>query len=143
MRSTPRAVTWSLSILSGVLTLSLLGSPPAAAATSTPPAPTTWKLAEFHTRICVDAEVGRGGYFIVWIDGTWHTTLEVGVEDLPPGSTSTVTPVAPQPSEGSRATGMLWDIPPSPPGTYQGAIYAADGSVRQTIPLTVDVRTRC
>jgi hypothetical protein len=38
---------------------------------------------------------------------------------------------------------MLVHIPPTPPGTYQAAIYGQGGNERQTVPVVIDVRSRC
>jgi hypothetical protein len=143
VRSTHRAVTWGLGVLSGALTLTLLGSPPATAATATPP-PAAWTLVDYNARICVDAEIGRQTYLIAWIEGTWHTQLEIGTEGLPAGSYSPPSPVAPGSDDGHSAQGgMLVHIPPTPPGTYPAAMYARGGNARQTVPVIIDVRTRC
>ena len=149
MRSTFRAVICGAGIVSSVLSLSLLASPAAEARTGgagVTPAETTptWTLVDYQTRVCVDAAFGRKSYVFAWPAGTWTKTIQIDLEGLPPGSTSSPGVIGPGSSDGGKALGgVIFTIPPTPVGVYDAALWATDGTVRHSVPVTIDVRTRC
>jgi hypothetical protein len=142
MRSTIRAVVCGFSIMS----LSLLASPGAVAQTGVSQGETTasWTLADPGSRVCVDAAYGRKSYVIAFPSGHWDNTLTIGLQALPPGSTSSEGVIAPGSSDGSYGLGgVTFDIPPTPIGVYDAAMWATDGRVRRSMPVTIDVKARC
>ena len=149
MRSTVRAIVCGASVMSTVLSLALLASPASAARTGgagvtqaeTKP---SWAFVDYQTRVCVDSAFGRKSYVIAWLAGTWKETIQIDLEGLPPGSTSSPGVIGPGSSDGATAGGgVIFNIPPTPVGVYDAAMWGSDGTVRRTMPVTIDVKTRC
>nr|WP_062338522.1 DUF5980 family protein [Herbidospora sakaeratensis] len=115
------------------------------AASAAPASAATWTLRDLQQRICVDAAYGRSTYFLVSVEGTWSSTIGATVQNLPPGSsTSGTSPIPPGSNYGGTVqTAVGVTIPPTPVGVYAAQLRATDGTDVQTVPLTVDVRSRC
>ncbi|GAA4461527.1 DUF5980 family protein [Phytohabitans houttuyneae] len=128
------------------LTLALVASQPAAAAstTTTPPA-TTWQLASIGQRICIPAGESWWTYFWITIDGQWSTPIEVGARNLRAGTTTSLphAPIPPGSSDGHVALNLIaMTLPPLPFGVYQPELTASDGTVTQSVPVTIQVQER-
>lgn len=152
MRRIRRAVKLALGVAAG-LTLTLSGTPAAIAATSARPAKaaSTWTLLDVDQRICVTSSFGHpGAYFVVPIVGTWSRTINIGIRNLPPGSSSPGgTPLPPGSNNGSPQSGVTIQrfigvsIGPAPVGVYTPEIWASDGIQTQAVPVTIVSKERC
>ncbi|MEO3814898.1 DUF5980 family protein [Sphaerisporangium sp. B11E5] len=143
MKTIHRAARLALGAIAG-LTLALSGTTPASAA--------TWELRDFQQRICVTSSGGHPGtYFVAAVVGTWSTTVQIGLQNLPPGSTSAGgTPIAPgsnypDPSDGSTTINgfVQISIPPLPVGVYTPLLTASDRTETQSVPVTINVKESC
>ncbi|MER5643679.1 DUF5980 family protein [Streptosporangium sp. NPDC002524] len=143
MKTIHRAARLALGATTG-LALALSGTTPASAA--------TWELRDLQQRICVTASGGHPStYFVAVVVGSWSTTVQIGLRNLPPGSTSAGgTPIAPgsnYPNPGNGATtvnGFVQaSIAPLPVGVYTPLLTASDGTETQSVPVTVNVKESC
>ena len=143
MRSTVRTIICGFSIMSSVLSVCLLAGPAAAAQTGDATT-ATWTLVDYQTRVCVDAAFGRKSYVFAWPSGRWDNTIQIDLENLPPGSTSSPGVIGPGSSDGGTALGgVIFTIPPTPVGVYNAAMWGSDGTVRRSMPVTIEVKPRC
>lgn len=141
MKTIHRAARLALGATAG-LALALSGTTPASAA--------TWELRDFQQRICVTSSGGHPGtYFVAAVVGTWSTTVQIGLQNLPPGSTSAGgTPIPPgsnYPSNGSTTINgfVQISIPPLPSGVYTPLLTASDRTETQSVPVTINVKESC
>lgn len=82
---------------------------------------------------------------------TWSSTVQIGLQNLPPGSTSAGgTPIAPgsnHPNPGNGATtinGFVQiSIAPLPVGVYTPLLTASDRTETQSVPVTITVKESC
>lgn len=149
---------WGL-VAALVLLLSIVGTPAPTAAnrprpTPTPPAVTpfpgaTWTLVDDHQSICYFFPQGTAdtNYYGVWIQGRWTRPIAVGVSHLPAGA-QTWTFSAPIPPGSSDGIGGLADVAvqlpaTTPPGSYTARLWASDGTVTETVPVVLQVQSRC
>jgi hypothetical protein len=126
------------------LALALSGTMPASAA--------TWELRDLQQRTCVTSSGGHpGAYFLAAVIGNWSTTVQIGLQDLPPGATSAGgTPIAPGSNHPDPESGAAMingfvqiSIPPLPVGVYTVRLTASDGTETQSVPVTVIVKQSC
>ncbi|MDH2428432.1 DUF5980 family protein [Sphaerisporangium sp. TRM90804] len=138
-----RAARLALGATAG-LALALPGTTPASAA--------TWELRDFEQRICVTPSGGHPGtYFIAAVVGTWSTTVQIGLQNLPPGATSAGgTPIPPgsnypNPSSGATTVNgfVQISIAPLPVGVYTPLLTASDHTETQSVPVTINVKENC
>ncbi|MGJ6965298.1 DUF5980 family protein [Streptosporangium sp. G11] len=143
MKKIHRAARLTLGATAG-LALALSGTTPASAA--------TWELRASGQQICVTSSGGHPGtYFLAPVVGSWSTTVQIGLRNLPPGSTSAGgTPIAPgsnYPDPGNGATtvnGFVQiSIPPLPVGVYTPLLTASDHAETQSVPVTINVKESC
>ncbi len=143
MKTIHRAARLALGATAG-LALALAGTTPVSAA--------TWELRDFRQQICVTSSGGHPGtYFIAAVVGTWSTTVQIALQNLPPGATSMGgTPIAPgsnypDPDDGSTTVNgfVHISIPPLPVGVYTTLVTASDGTETQSYPVTINVKQSC
>ncbi|WP_016909034.1 DUF5980 family protein [Streptomyces xiaopingdaonensis] len=143
--ATRRRKTGLLFGLLSTLTLTLIGTTPASAATA------TWNLEAENQRICMRTSHGwPNTYAYAPVSGSWSTTIRTGVRNLPPGSSS-MGGMTLQPGENHRrpdgslvlnATVHL-SLAPAPVGDYTAEIWASDGTETQTDELLLSYRDKC
>jgi hypothetical protein len=136
-----RATRLGLGATAG-LALALSGTTPASAA--------TWELRNFQQRICVTSSGGHPStYFIAAVVGSWSTTVQIGLQNLPPGVTSvggtSIPPGSNYPSNGSTTINgfVQISIPPLPVGVYTPLLTASDPTETQSVPVTINVKVSC
>ncbi|WP_440072149.1 DUF5980 family protein [Streptosporangium sp. OZ121] len=143
MKTIHRAARLALGATAG-LALALSGTTPVSAA--------TWELRDFQQRTCVTSSGGHPGtYFIAAVVGSWSTTVQIGLQNLPPGATSAGgTPIAPGSNHPDPDTGATTvngfvqiSIPPLPVGVYTSLLTASDGTETQSVPVTINVKESC
>ncbi|MFY1692079.1 DUF5980 family protein [Plantactinospora sp. WMMB782] len=126
------------------LALVLVGSQPAAATGGTTP-PGSWQLTNIGQRICIPAGESWWTYFWITIGGEWSTPIEVGARGLPVGTTTSLphAPIPPGSSDGHTAVNLIaMTLPPLPFGVYRPELTASDGTVTQSVPVTIRVQER-
>ncbi|MFC6086129.1 DUF5980 family protein [Sphaerisporangium aureirubrum] len=138
MKTIHRAARMALGATAG-LALALSGTTPASAA--------TWELRDFQQRICVTSSSGHPGtYFVAAVVGSWSTTVQIALQNLPPGVTSMGgTPIPPgsnYPKNGSTTINgfVQISIPPLPVGEYTPLLTASDSTETQSVPVTISVK---
>lgn len=126
------------------LALPLIGATPASATTA------TWNLEAEGQRICV-----QGGwdwtYALAPVSGSWSTPVEVGIRDLPPGSSSlggdTIPPGTNErdPVDGGLTVNgfVFMSLGAAPVGEYTAEIYATDGERTETDSMKIVYKERC
>jgi hypothetical protein len=120
----------------------------------------SWTLVQVFPRpICGSYRDGSTPNRTVWIlltlSGTWTRPVAFGLKNRPPGSTIVRTtfvngnpvpyqPIAPGSGDGSGgALGRVevtYHLGTTPPGTYTATLWASDGVVTQTLPVTLVVK---
>jgi hypothetical protein len=144
-RSTRRILRMALGLVSAVALALTVGPPAAATAGPATPAP-TWELIDFPQRACLAANQPQFTYFWFSVRGEWSTPLEVGAEDLPPGTTTLSLPHPPIPpgsSEGgSPLTLVTMNLPALDLGDHVWFMTASDGVVTQRVPITIRAQER-
>ncbi|MBU6534616.1 DUF5980 family protein [Streptomyces sp. NPDC057245] len=143
--------------LASVIALPLVGAAPASAAPTAAAPPdsattsATWSLLQGHNQYCARPNRVTRTYAIGAVEGTWSSPITAGLRNLPPGSTSDgVATLAPgtnerDPDDGGLAIN-IWlqlSIAPAPPGTYSAEVYATDGKVTDTAPVTIKISADC
>ncbi|MDT0270043.1 DUF5980 family protein [Streptomyces sp. DSM 44915] len=145
MKPRHRGTGLLLALLSA-LTLTLLGTAPASASAS------TWTLEAEGQRICANPTYGwHGAYVFAPVSGSWSNPIQVGVSDLPPGSSSEGgSTIPPGTNERDPVDGGLvvngfvgLSIAPAPAGEYVAEIWATDGTRTQTDTLLITLRNGC
>jgi hypothetical protein len=110
------------------------------------PRSVTWQLVDNHQAICFTTR-SNIGYFGIWIKGKWSRTVNVGISGLPSGGTFTTSyaPIASGAGSGQRSLAYVAArLPASTPiGSYTASLWASDGRSRQTVPVTLNVKTKC
>lgn len=131
------------------LALMLVGGQPAAAAPGTSstvaPSAATWELRDIGQRTCLQHNTSNFTYFMVLVQGSWSTPLELGVGNLPAGTTTTLPHelVPPGSSEGSVPVSLIgFYLPPLPIGIYQPKLTVSDGTVTQSVQVTIKMQER-
>jgi hypothetical protein len=106
----------------------------------------TWQLVDYHQSACFSPRVTTS-YFGIWISGKWKHSIDVGAQGLPAGATywTSYAPIPPGSSTGvySLAYVAVQLATGTPVGTYTAALWATDGKSRQTVPITINMTTRC
>ncbi len=106
----------------------------------------TWRLLNANQTICFDSNA-TANYYGVWIKGRWAHAITVGLVSLPTGSTQTpsYTPIPPGSSNGVGSLAYVEAQIPAhtTPATYVAGLVATDGTVWETVPVTLDVMTSC
>lgn len=129
------------------LVLGLVSTPAGASqAAAAPSTGTTWTLRDIGTQqTCVTSDFGHPGqYFLVPVHGTWTRQLTAEVRDLPPGSRSGTTPIAPGSDDDNGIVAGVHTPPaPAPVGVYAAHLWVSDGVDTRTAPITITVRERC
>ncbi|MGW0806235.1 DUF5980 family protein [Nonomuraea sp. NPDC002799] len=143
MKIIHRAARLALGTTAG-LALALSGTTPASAA--------TWELRDLQQRICVTPSSGHPNtYFVAVVLGTWSTTVQIGLQNLPTGSTSaggtSIPPGSnyPNPSNGATTVNgfVQLSIAPLPAGVYTPLLTASAGTETQSVPVTINVKENC
>jgi hypothetical protein len=147
MKTRHRGVGLLLGLLSA-LTLTLVSTSPASASASA----STWTLEAEGQRICVGPEYGwPNTYAFAAVSGSWSTPIQVGVRNLPPGSSSlggsTIPPGTNErdPDDGGLVVNGFvgLSLAPAPAGEYHAEIWATDGKQTQTDDLLLDYKYGC
>ena len=124
----------------------VVGAPLVDAATARPRPPSTWHLVDAGQRACFSARV-TDSYFGVWLSGRWTREINVGASGLPAGGgyDTSYAPIPPGSSTGvySLAYVHVKLAPGTAVGVYTASLWASDGSRTQSVPVVLDVRTRC
>jgi len=106
----------------------------------------TWQLVDNHQSACFSPRV-TSSYYGIWIKGRWRHSIDVGAQGLPTGGSysTSYAPIAPGSSTGvySLAYVRVQLVAATPVGTYTAALWASDGTSRQTVPITLVVKARC
>jgi hypothetical protein len=135
----------ALGLVSAVA-LALTVNPSAAAAAGTSAPAPTWELVDFGQRACLAANQAQFTYFWFNVRGEWSTPLEVGAEDLPPGTTSLSLPHPPIASGssdgGSPLTLVTLNLPALDFGEHRWYMTASDGAVTQRVPIIIKAQER-
>jgi hypothetical protein len=107
---------------------------------------TTWRLVDYQQSLCFSNNVNTGWYAI-YIDGRWKQPLDIGITGLPTGGTFTTSyaPIPPGSSDGEYSLAYVGVQLPSdtPLGTYTARLWAGSSQTRQSVPVTLVVKTRC
>ncbi|MEU7617781.1 DUF5980 family protein [Micromonospora rifamycinica] len=127
--------------------LALVGSTPAPAApaTTTTGATSTWTLVDLPQRICATPDDPRALYFFVVLDGTWATTITAGYTGMPAG-TEAYSPQSTPPGSGDGHVVQIlaaFRLHSAPLGHYVPHLQATDGTTTQAVPVTLDIQSSC
>jgi hypothetical protein len=105
-----------------------------------------WRLVDYQQSACFSPSVTTAWYGI-WIKGRWTRPIDIGISNLPSGGTysTSYAPIPPGSSDGVYSLAYVGVQIPSttPVGTYTASLWASDGRVTRSVPVTLDVRTRC
>ncbi|WP_420116784.1 DUF5980 family protein [Micromonospora sp.] len=124
--------------------LALAGGSPAAASPA-PVTSSTWTLTELPQRICATPDDPRALYFFVVLDGTWTTTITAGYTGMPAG-TEVYSPQSTPPGSGDGHVVQIlaaFRLHSAPIGHYVPLLHASDGTVTQSVPVTLDIQSSC
>jgi hypothetical protein len=84
-------------------------------------------------------------YYGIWIKGTWKSPIDAGANPLPPHASysTSYTPIPPGSSDGvdSLAYVVVQVSPDTPVGLYTLGVWASDGTMMQSVPVTLRVQT--
>lgn len=128
-------------VLAAGLAPALIGAKPASAA--------TWTLRDFHATSCVAADLENGSYYFAQVLGTWTSTITIGIDGLPPGSSSSGASIPAGSNDPDRPGGPLVNgwvtfmVPPTPAGVYHPEVTATDGVETESVPVTLEVGGDC
>ncbi|NBE93118.1 hypothetical protein FE391_05735 [Nonomuraea sp. KC401] len=141
MPTMKRAARLALGATAGVA-LALSGTVPASAG--------TWELKHSHQKICVQAGYNHSTYLIAAVVGSWSTTIQMGMKNLPPGATHESAPIPPgsnytDPEDGATTINgwIFLTFPPSSAKVYESRLTASDGTRTESIPVTISVKEWC
>ena len=105
-----------------------------------------WQLVDYQQSACFSPSVTTA-YYGIWIRGRWTRPIDIGISNLPSGGTywTSYAPIPPGSSDGIYSLAYVGVQIPSttPVGTYTASLWASDGRVTRSVPVTLDVRTRC
>ncbi len=105
-----------------------------------------WQLVDDHQSACFSPNV-TSSYYGIWISGRWRHTIDVGARALPAGGSfsTSYAPIAPGSSTGEYSLAYVRvQIPAATPvGSYSATLWASDGKHTQTVPITLNIKTRC
>jgi hypothetical protein len=119
---------------------------PASAAPAAPSAGSTWTLQGDSLRQCVVPNDPRLLYWFVGLEGTWSKTITVGFTDLPAGITEySPAVIEPGSSDGHNGQAQMpfYRVIGAALGHYEPKLTATDGTVTQSVPIRIDVRSSC
>jgi uncharacterized protein DUF5980 len=106
----------------------------------------TWTLVDYQQTACFDGQVTTA-YYGIWIRGSWTKPIRIGLASLPAGSETwtTYAPIPPGSSSGEYSLAYVGvEIPANTPvGTYTAQLWAREGRLRQSVPVTLSVETDC
>ena len=129
-------------VLTVLFALALFANVASAAPAQSP----AWQLMDYNQSACFDTNVTTS-YYGIWINGAWTHTVRIGITSLPGGSTSwtSYAPIRPGSSDGIYSLAYVGIQIPSntPVGTYTASLWASDGRSRQTVPVTLNVKSTC
>lgn len=143
-----------------VIVIALSGSFSSASAARRHPTPTvpvvptntvgaSWTLIDNHQSTCYffPQQTTDTNYYGVWIQGTWAHAITVGASNLPAGAVW-YTFSSPIPPGSSNGIGGLADVAvqipnTTPLGTYTAKLWANDGKVTESVPITLKVQSDC
>ncbi len=109
------------------------------------PATSSWHLMDYDQTACFSRNVTTNWYG-VWIKGTWTHSIDVGAARLPDGgSFASEGSIPPGSSAGKYSLGYVRVdlLPDTPLGTYKARLWATDGSTKQGVPITLEVKEKC
>jgi hypothetical protein len=137
----------SARILIGVLAVSAALAPTfsgTAAATSARTA--RWTLEDYEQSGCFSSHV-TDHYYGIYIDGKWRHSIYVGAAHLPPGATydTSYAPIPPGSSTGEYTLAYVHVAlrPTEQLGTYAADMWASNGRITQSVPITLVVQSSC
>jgi hypothetical protein len=137
----------SIGICGLVMAATLTAAVPVAGAAraQADPAP-TWHLVDYHQHGCYDTHV-HDLWAGVYVRGRWAHRLSIGMARLPAGGTyrTTYAPIAPGSSDGQGSLAYTdTTLPASTPiGAYTVWLWVSDGTTRQHVPVTLNVKASC
>jgi hypothetical protein len=137
----------SARILIGILAVSgMLASAFGGTAAATSARTARWTLEDYQQSGCFSSHV-TDHYYGIYIDGTWRRSIYVGAANLPPGGTydTTYAPIPPGSSNGEYTLAYVHVVLRStqPLGTYTADMWASNGRVTQSVPITLVVQSSC
>ncbi len=137
----------SVRILIGILAVSgILASAFAGTAAATSARTARWTLEDYHQSACFSSNV-TDAYYGIYIDGRWRHPIDVGAANLPPGGTYTTSyaPIPPGSSNGEYSLAYVHVVLRSTQalGTYTADMWASNGRITQSVPITLVVQSRC
>lgn len=124
--------------------LALVGGTPVSAAPATGTT-SAWTLVDLPQRICATPDDPRALYYFVVLDGTWSSTITAGYTGMPVG-TEVYSPQSTPPGSGDGHVVQIlaaFRLHGAPLGHYVPQLQATDGTVTQSVPVTLDIRSSC
>ena len=107
---------------------------------------TRWQLVDYQQSACFSSSATTA-YYGIWIKGRWTRPIDIGISNLPSGGTywTSYAPIPPGSSDGVYSLAYVGVQIPSttPVGIYTASLWASDGRVTQSVPVTLEVKTRC
>ncbi|WKU08320.1 DUF5980 family protein [Micromonospora sp. HUAS LYJ1] len=127
--------------------LALVGGTPVAAAPATTATGTTsaWTLVDLSQRICATSDDPRTLYYFVVLDGTWSSTITASYTGMPAG-TEVYSPQSTPPGSGDGNVVQIltaFRLHSAPLGHHVPQLRATDGTVTQSVPVTLDIQSSC
>ncbi len=105
-----------------------------------------WQLVDYGQAACFSANV-HDAYYGVWISGRWSRPINVGASALPAGASfdTSYAPIPPGSSTGVYSLAYVHvRMTTNPPvGTYTASLWATDGTTTRSVPIVLNVKTRC
>lgn len=108
-------------------------------------APPTWTLVDVGQRQCAEPDDPRTLYYFVILEGTWSVPVVVSYTGLPAGTELYGVSVA-QPGTGDGhvvRSLAAFRLHGAALGRYTPKLWATDGVAAQSVPVTLDIRSRC
>jgi hypothetical protein len=103
-------------------------------------------LLDNHQTVCNDGRASNA-FYRIQIRGTWTTSVQVGLANLPYNATFAThwAPIPPGSSDGQETLAFveLRLGEQLPVGNYVAKMWAKDGSQYQAVPVTLEVRSFC
>jgi hypothetical protein len=101
---------------------------------------------DYHQSACFSPRVTTS-YYGIWIKGTWTRPINIGITNLPSGGSysTSYAPIPPGSSTGEYSLAYVAvQIPTTTQvGTYTASLWASQGKTKQTVPVTLVVKTKC
>lgn len=146
VRFSRTALRMAAAVTTMMLALVVGGTPASAVpATTTTGTPSTWTLQDWGQWICATPDDPRTLYYFVGFEGTWSVPIVASYTGMPEG-TKVYGPLVAQPGSGDGQHVQIWAtfrLNDAAPGRYLPRIWATDGIVTQSAPVTLDINPGC